>query len=319
VLNVSDRLTLSGSNSGLFANTAPGSSGNGGSIFIDPRTVTIQDGAKIAVDSQGSGIGGNIFLQAGRLELRDRGSITAGTASSQGGNITLDVKGILLMRQKSLISATAGTAGADGDGGNIKIDIPKGFIVGVPLENSDIIANASKGKGGRVDINPKGIFGLQKREAVTDFSDITASSESGPTGTVNITPPDVDPNRGLVPLPVALTDPSNKIDQQCAAGTTVGSSQFVIRGQGSLPASPQDNANSTSTIVRLATIPANAPGRIDTPQKADRSIPTSIVEAQTAIRQANGVIRFAVAPQLDASRPALPTPNCRRRFLGKPA
>jgi filamentous hemagglutinin family protein len=323
-LNVSDRLTLSGTNTGLFANTALGSLGNGGSIFIVPRTVTIQDGAKIAVDSQGSGIGGSIRIQADRVQLRDRGSITAETASSQGGNITLDVKDILLMRQKSLISATAGTAGADGDGGNIKIDIPKGFIVGIPLENSDIIANASKGKGGRVDINPKGIFGIQRRDKLTDLSDITASSESGPTGIVNITPPDVDPNRGLVPLPVAVTDPSNKIDQQCAAGTSIGSSQFVVTGQGGLPASPEDKANSTISIARLATIPTKALGTIDAPQKADRSISNpgsmtdrrseTIVEAQTAIRQANGRIRLAVVPQFNASTPTWPAPNCRRSF-----
>ena len=86
-LNVSDRLTLSGPNTGLFANTKPGSSGNGGRIFIDPRTVIIQDGAKIAVDSQGSGIGGNINIQAGRLELRDRATITATTASAQCGKV----------------------------------------------------------------------------------------------------------------------------------------------------------------------------------------------------------------------------------------
>ncbi len=56
-LNVRDRLTLSGANTGLLANTEPGSSGKGGSILIDPEIAIIRDGARIAVDSRGRGEG----------------------------------------------------------------------------------------------------------------------------------------------------------------------------------------------------------------------------------------------------------------------
>ncbi len=303
-----------------FSRVRPSAIGNGGEINIITDSLTLTKGAQVSSSSEGNGSAGKIEASSRLIRLDNQSSITTETASGNGGDIKLQVGDLLLLRQRSLISTTAGIGGADGDGGNIKIDIPKGFIVGIPLENSDITANASQGKGGRVDINPKGIFGIQKRDKLTDLSDITASSASGPTGTVNIAPPDVDPNRGLVPLPVAVTDPSNKIDQQCAAGTSVSSSQFVVTGRGGLPASPEDNANASMAIARLATIPANTSGTIEDAQKATSNhsksaYPNEIVEAQTTIRQANGLIRFVVASRFNVSRLTVPAPNCQNGFL----
>jgi filamentous hemagglutinin family protein len=304
LLTLNDRVTLSGQKTGLFSITTPKSSGNGGNIIIDPSIVILQDGAKIAVDSQGSGVGGSIRLQSDQLILRDRASITANSASAQGGNITLNTKDVLLLQRNSLISATAGTTQTGGDGGNVTINAPQGFLVGIPAENSDITANAYSGKGGRVDISSQGVFGLQVRPRLTPFSDITASSESGPTGIVAITPPNVDPNRGLVPLPVSTTDPSNKIDQQCAAETSVSNSQFTVKGNSGLPASPSDRSTSATVITRLATVPSS-PNNLP---KALANLPLPhITEAQTAIRLSNGRIRFAS----DTTTVNLSVPNCR--------
>ncbi|MHC5831659.1 MAG: hypothetical protein ACYT04_90745, partial [Nostoc sp.] len=99
------------------------------------------------------------------------------------------------------ISTTAGTAEAGGNGGNINIDAPSGFIVAVPSENSDITANAYTGTGGRVDIQASGIYGIQPRSNPTSMSDITASSEFGVNGTVELNTPDIDPNSDLLELP----------------------------------------------------------------------------------------------------------------------
>lgn len=87
-LNITDNINLS--NSTIRAGTTKGSTGNGGNIIIDPVIMTIQDGAEIATDSQGSGTGGDITLQAGTLIL-DQGTINSTTASTQGGNITLNI------------------------------------------------------------------------------------------------------------------------------------------------------------------------------------------------------------------------------------
>ena len=67
------------------------------------------------------------------------------------------------MRRNSRITTNAGTAQAGGDGGNITIKAPNGFLVAIPDENSDITANAFSGMGGNVTINSTGVFGLVSR------------------------------------------------------------------------------------------------------------------------------------------------------------
>ncbi len=238
---VRDTFVLAGDNTGLFASTAPGSSGNGGRIFIDPDSVTVRDRARISVDSQGSGRGGDVFIQAKRLTLDQQGIISADTTSAQGGNITLDVGEFLFLRHGSRISTNAGTAQAGGDGGNILINIPQGFVIGVRSENSDITANAFTGQGGRVQINAQGIFGLRFQPQLTPESDITASSRFGLSGTVELNTPNTDPSKTLSPLPNAPTDPSNQVIQACAPRSGVVGrklNEFVIKGRGGLPDGP---------------------------------------------------------------------------------
>ncbi|MEC4879839.1 MAG: filamentous hemagglutinin N-terminal domain-containing protein [Scytonema sp. PMC 1070.18] len=227
--------------SGIFAGTTPGSTGQGGSIFIDPRRVSIRDGAKISVSSNGTGNAGNITLRAGVLTLDNGASISAQTTSSQGGNINLQLGEVLLLRRGSQISTTAGTAQAGGDGGNITIDTP--FIVAVPEENSDISADAFTGSGGKVEIRAQGLFGIERRLRPTFLSDITASSEFGFSGTVSINTPDVDTNLGLVDLPTVLADNSNIIDTGCAAFAQGTGNEFIVTGRGGLPPSPNEPLN----------------------------------------------------------------------------
>ena len=152
-LNVKDKINFSGTGkgfrSGIFASTSAESTGEGGSIFIDPLLMTIENGAEVSVGSDGKGDAGDIDLQAGTLRL-DNGRIFAQTASTQGGNVNLQLGELLLLRNGGQISTTAGTAQAGGDGGNININSP--FIVALPNENSDITANAFTGDGGNVDI-----------------------------------------------------------------------------------------------------------------------------------------------------------------------
>ncbi len=302
ILSVRDRIFLSGTNTGLFANTDPGSTGNGGSIFVaNPKTVTIQDQSRIAVGSQGSGTGGNISIQAGRLELRDRGSITAETASAQGGNITLDVKDLLLLRRNSLISATAGTAQAGGDGGNITIRAP--FIIGVLGENSDITANAFTGSGGRVNITAQGIFGLKFQPKLTPFSDITASSQFGISGIVTLNLLNVDPSRGLVALPVALTDPSQQISQDCKPGSKATASSFVATGRGGIPLSPDEPLESRAVVTKWVVLPEEARemGSRGEGEITQFKHPAPIVEAQGVIVGADGGVEL-VASKLTGDR-----------------
>jgi len=234
-VNTTDSLNLAGTASGLFANTAANSTGTGGSISVYSNQLNIRNSAGITVSSQGLGVAGNIKVLASSILLDNQGSITAQTLSTDGGNINLQVQDLLLMRYNSLISTTAGTAQAGGNGGNITINAP--FIVGVPKENSDITANAFTGNGGRIAIYTQALIGLKYRSNLTPLSDITASSQFGLNGTVLINTPGIDPSRGLATLP---SDPrSPKVNESCSA-TGGQAVQFFRRGRnGSLP-KPED-------------------------------------------------------------------------------
>ena len=255
-LNIEDKITLSGTGkgfrSGLFASTSPDSTGKGGSIIIDPRIMTVRDGAVISANSQGEGIGGDIELAAGFLTL-DNGTISAQTRSNTGGNITLNLQDVLLLRNNSQISTTAGNQQFGGDGGNITINSP--FIVALPNENSDITANAFTGRGGNVDITTQGIFGIQPRSQVTPQSDITASSQTGIQGEISITDPEINPSQGLIELPDGVIDRSNQIAQSCPRGVNAKRlSEFYITGKGSLPPNPLNLLEATVDLSRLATL-----------------------------------------------------------------
>ncbi|MBN3941117.1 S-layer family protein, partial [Nostoc sp. NMS9] len=285
---VKDNITLSGLKTGLFASTSEGSIGNGGSIIIDPRIMTIRDGAKIAVDSLGDGIGGNIQLVADFLTL-DQGTISATTRSNTGGDITLNLQELLLLRDRSQISSTAGVEQFGGNGGNITIKAPNGFILAVPNENSDITANAFTGSGGRVDIQANGIYGIEFRESPTVLSDITASSEFGTQGTVELITPEIDPNSGLVQLPTIPVD--TKVAQGCYS-PDYAQNRFVITGRGGLPPNPKDILTPDAPQIDWVSVKPINTNRSIPPvtTKPTTSTPKRIVEATGATLNAKGQI-----------------------------
>jgi filamentous hemagglutinin family protein len=212
--------------------------GNAGSLTINTPTLRIRDGAFVTVKNDGPGTAGDLQINANSILLDNQGGITASTVSGngEGGNINLQVSNLLLMRHGSFISAEAG---GSGNGGNISINSP--VIVGIEIDNSDIIANALRGAGGNINITTQGLFGLKFRPQLTDTSDITASSQFGLSGTVNISNLTFTPIAGLIELPTDVIDPSQRIVQGCRA---YGNSRFVATGRGGLPDDPSDRRNS---------------------------------------------------------------------------
>ena len=242
-----DLVDNAGPFSGLFANTSPDSTGNSGNITIngsDSMIATVQDEAQIAVDSAGRGVGGEIALQGSSLTL-DRGVVTAEAVGNQGGNITLKLQDLLLLRDNSQINSSAGSDSGAGDGGNINIDA--NLVVAFPLENSDITANAFLGNGGRVTINTQALFGTEFREELTPESDITASSTFGLAGLVEINTPEIQPTQGLIELPTAFAIP--QMLQGCQANRDRGSSSFINTGRGGLPPNPYEPLESGDLFV----------------------------------------------------------------------
>ncbi|WP_242071944.1 S-layer family protein [Nostoc sp. FACHB-110] len=205
-----------------------------GSVNIQADTVHIRDNAQISVSNIGTGDAGNLNLNARQLFLDNGAGLRSEVNGGSQGNIQLQLDDVLLLRHGSKISANAS---GNSTGGNINLNAP--IIVG--LEDSDIIANAIQGRGGNIQITTQGIIGLAYRSQLTPENDITASSEFGVNGTVEVNNVGVDPNSGLVELPANVTDQSQQIANGCDSNQ---GSSFVAIGRGGIPQNPTQEINS---------------------------------------------------------------------------
>ncbi|MCC5603141.1 beta strand repeat-containing protein [Nostoc favosum] len=320
-VNATERVTISGS--ATFKRVVPSSGG-----LVKDESVN----SGLFVRSQGSGSAGNLQVKSPFIRLDNGGEITAETASGNGGDITLYDLDLLLLSGNSRISATAGTNQQGGDGGNITIDAPDGFIVAKPNENSDITANAYNGNGGTVKINATKIFGIAplteedlKKLRPTDLdprqlqtNDITAISQTRPdlSGIVDINTLDVDPYRGLINLPAVPVD--TQVAQVCQVRTAQNQSSFTITGRGGLPPNPTKDIL-TLDVVQVNWVTLNPKGEnhssASVSTQANSSTPAPIVEAQGWVINAKGeVVLTADAPTTTLHSSWQNRANCRSDF-----
>jgi len=303
--------------------------GRGGDVTIKTDSLSVSNRAVVSSTAFGNGSAGNLDITTRILRL-DRGQINTRAFSGNGANINLNIGELLLMRNNSRISTSAGLAGAGGNGGNITINALKGFLVTAPNENNDITANAFNGSGGNVQIEAAGIYWftprnraeLAQRLGTNDptqldprrlpTNDITAISQGNPdlSGTVAINILNLDPSRGLVALPVNLTDPSQQISQDCTPGSKTSASSFVATGRGGIPLSPDEPLESRAVVTKWIPLPeenevdAGTRGRGEISQfKAQDSTfktPAPIVESQGWIVRADGVVELVASmPTVD--------------------
>lgn len=264
-----------------------------GSLSITTPNLSLMDGATVTVTSEGTGNAGNLNITADIIQLKNQALIQAQTESGNGGDIDLKVGSLLLMRDRSKMTTTAGSTG---NGGNINISSPT--IVG--LENSDITANAVRGQGGNINITTQGIIGLEYGSQLTPGNDITASSEFGVNGTVQVNTIGVDPNSGLVALPTNFTDSSQKIASGCAENSD---SSFVTTGRGGTPQNPNQEVRSDRTWSDVRDISAfhktgNVTAQIPT-------TPQVLIRATSWHRNAQGKIELVADNSPNQVQPSL--------------
>jgi filamentous hemagglutinin family protein len=355
--------TVSLADATIFSTVEAGAVGNGGTISIDAAAVSLQDGAQLQTITKFTGRGdagtikvnatdavtivgnqsqskpsgllvtslsqtgaaGNISVTAPRITL-DGGQLTAQSIFGSGGNIDISQANLLILRNGSQISAVAGSARQNSNGGNITIAIPKGFIITAPNENSDITANAFGGNGGKVTINSQQNFWisplsraeLERRLDTTDpiqldpinlpTNDITAISQVNPNlaGQVNTTPPEIDITAGLTPLPNNVTDPTDRINPNCSP-KAIANNSFTTVGRGGIPASPKDPLNEEQMTANWVQLPSQVKTPVAAVTPALVPIQQPIVEAQTWERDRNGdilLVARAASPALRQSQPA---------------
>ncbi|MEM6403245.1 MAG: filamentous hemagglutinin N-terminal domain-containing protein [Cyanobacteria bacterium P01_D01_bin.116] len=262
-------------------------SGDGGTVFINTPRLTMTGITNISVANYGTGIAGNLKINADSINLSDTASLSASTVLGEGGNIMLKAADLLVLRNNSQISATAG---GNGNGGSIDIQTP--FIVGVKSENSDITANAFEGNGGNININTQEIFGLKFSNQLTSKSDITASSELGVNGAVKINNIGINSSFVLVELSSELADSSQQITSGCSNNS---GSNFIVTGRGGIPQNPSRLIGFNNNWFEIRNLSAFRKRDNNNSQITTISNQPTIIEATGFIRNSEGEIEFVAA------------------------
>ncbi|NEO36258.1 MAG: S-layer family protein [Moorea sp. SIOASIH] len=285
--------------SGLFIQANRDATGNAGDLLnITTDKLIISDGAEVSARSIQQGTSaGEVKINANSIFLDNKGIISAETAGGDKSNINLLSRDIRLLDESKIITEAQNTT----TGGNIFIDTDT--LVG--LGDSDIIANADQGEGGRVEINAKGIFGLEFRDRLTPDNDITSTSNRGSSfnGDVILNISQVDPTSGLNELPGILVDAEAILANDLCGfenNRIAGGSSFIITGKGGLPPTPEDSVINTDRTVSWRTRPGLASSRQRLQQQASVRRPPQekkvIIEAQGWVIAKDGTIILTAQP-----------------------
>ncbi|NOK70997.1 MAG: hypothetical protein GFH25_541266n46 [Chloroflexi bacterium AL-N10] len=212
-------------------------SGDSGNVTINTPRLNISDRSVISVRNEGSGNAGILEVWADRILLDNQGSLSAATTSGEGGNISLRTNSLLLDGNSELSATAEGT----GNGGNIAITNLNADNFVVLEEGSKISANAFQGRGGNIQIEAKGVF-------ICSDCQITASSDLGVEGIVEITTPETENNLEFINLPQEVVQPEEKVATVCSSEGKEGQSQFIVTGRGGLPPRPTEPLNSDALV-----------------------------------------------------------------------
>ncbi|NJM97516.1 MAG: filamentous hemagglutinin N-terminal domain-containing protein [Phormidesmis sp. RL_2_1] len=325
-VNATEQIHLSGTGvtplAGVFASGILASSGLeersfqptgiGGSLRLITSELSLDRGAQVGVNSLGSGNAGNLEIQAQTVRLDNSSQITAASAFGNGGNIHVRNLETLILRRGSGISTRAGTGNGQGNGGNI--DIVANFVVTRPFENSDIIATATRGRGGNIKIDTRGLYGISERRAIANnrTNDIDATSDFGVSGTIAVNNLVVEAEQQLVSLPSQTLTTTALIREGCAAT----GNRFVVTGPGGLPTHPTDAVDINAPLVDLGrSYASHALGRNLTAEAALDSTITALqqqpwIEANTVTTDRNNRVVLVAQPRSGSESPWPITSRC---------
>jgi filamentous hemagglutinin family protein len=224
--------------SSLGASAMPNSTGDAGDLKVKTNNLLVQTGARVGVQSSGTGTAGNLIINANSINLDDNALITADTRSNRSNitQATININsGDLTLRRNSSITTNATNPFVIG--GDIIIGAD---VLGI-LENSKITANSANFRGGNINITTQGLF----RSFDSAIAASGATSElSGNVNVITI----LDPSRGLVEIPINLVEPSGLILARCSPRNSPTQNSFTVTGRGGLPISPEELLQDVNTI-----------------------------------------------------------------------
>ena len=185
--------------------------------------------------SQSAGKAGTIKI-AVTDEVRLDNNATLSTSAVNSPNDTSQINAenaTILIQAPNLVylidsKITTSVAGGNSPGGNIGID-PE-FVV---FNNSSLTANAFGGPGGNINVVADHFF--QSSDSI-----LSASSEKGIDGQINISSPSIDLSASLIDLPQNYLNNDAWAVEKCAVRIGGASSRLVLTGRGGIQRLPQD-------------------------------------------------------------------------------
>jgi hypothetical protein len=165
-----------------------------------------------------------LLIQVGETFRSQDGAVTTAATRAGGGAIALSAGQLVQLRDSRLSTSVRGGGGT---AGNLTLTAP--LIV---AENSRLIAQATEGMGGNIQINARAF--LADRTSLVD-----ASSAVGLTGTVDIRAPVTSLSGALAPLPQTFISAAALLPARCATRFRGGTaSSLVLSGRDGLPLEP---------------------------------------------------------------------------------
>jgi filamentous hemagglutinin family protein len=211
--------TASGPGSGLSTEALTGRAGN---IELRAGTVRLLDRAAVASTSRGAGDAGNVAV-AGRDMLADHARVSTQADLAKGGNVVLDIDGLLRLQRSEV---TASVAAGEGEGGNVTI--ARNLAI---LDHSTVKATADGGPGGRIEI-ATGVF-------LQSSSLLDASSRQDISGTIAVDAPVTSAAGAAAPPARELVSAAALLPARCwARSAPRAPSRFVLRGREGFPPGP---------------------------------------------------------------------------------
>jgi filamentous hemagglutinin family protein len=191
--------------------------GSSGSVVIDPTSILIKNGSTISAKATGGGVSGDVVLVADMITIANS-VVSTESESGGGGNIQITAFGLLDIIQ-SVVSATV--QNGDLNAGNVTI-----YADLLVLDQSVLSANAFEGRGGNLLVTARGLI-------ATPDSVISASSERGVNGLVDVNALSNDVTSGLAELSDALVQDASRLACTSApSGPQDPFSSVIVHGRG---------------------------------------------------------------------------------------
>jgi len=177
---VINRVTLSGTDSGLFANTGNQSSGDGGNITLYAGSLSLTEGAQVSGSTSGAGSAGEILVRTTESvtlsnNAQIRGTVETG-ATGNGNQIEIQARSLSLTEGAQVSASTSGA----GSAGEILVRTTESVTLSNNAQIRGNVEAGATGNGNQIDITSRSL-------SLTDGAQVSAStSGQGKAGNIDI-------------------------------------------------------------------------------------------------------------------------------------